>query len=123
MQQGGTYKVQYEVHQFNGQTYKTIKWAQAAETPAPQAAAAPGARPTAAVNDTPEHIFVCGLLNGFARAGNLLPGADVQTEVVQLGRALRLAYREIWKPMAPSQPARPAAPPQRDPEMDDEIPF
>lgn len=135
MQQGGTYNVQYEVNHFNGTTYKTIKYAVPAATPRPTQTT-PLAAPRAAqasTQDTSEHIFVCGLLNGFARAGNLLPDPNSKDELVAVAQMLRAAYREIWKAPAPApQQARPPQqqqmplPPQgqqHDPEMSDAIPF
>ena len=110
--EGGTYEITYESHDYKGNTYHTVTHVK--QTSAPQAVASGGGRATDSA--TSENIFVCGVCNALAGAGQLETSPQA---IAALTNNLRMGWR---KGMAPtSAPAQTKA--QSQDEMNDEVPF
>ena len=108
---GNTYQVEFETFEIRGTNFREIKKIE------PVAGAMNGGAPQTSPSghSTEEHIFVCGLLNQMAAAGNILPDTTTN-EVAKVGRWLRAQYREIWKPLAVVKKTT-------EEDMQDEIPY
>lgn len=115
----GKYEVTYESHDFNGKTYRTVKTVKALAAPNGATAAAPsGGRYGATDPGTSENIFVCGVMNALAGAGQL----EVSVETVaNMTFMLRMGWRRGLTPA--TTPAQTRTKEQSQDEMNDEIPF
>lgn len=113
---GKTYDIEYEEHDYQGQTYKTVKTAKAQVNGA-SAQGAPPQRASWSPKDS-EHAFVTKILGDAVRGGQIELTVDTLTAAV---RMLRKVHKQGFAdgPVAPaSQQGQ-----QVDPEMNDEIPF
>lgn len=87
-QPGGTYNIEYNVRDFNGQTYKTVASVTPVAAPVPTGNTGSGSA-SKWDDATPERIFVCGAINAGIQSGAL--NFD-QTVIENAVRALR----NVW---------------------------
>lgn len=110
---GGTYEVTYEEHDYNGKIYRTVKTVK-------QAGQANGATPSGGgkhSESSSEDIFVCGVVNNLARAGELKERLTVDG-IAKLTHGLRLGWRKGKFPMPEVHTKE-----QSQEDMNDEIPY
>lgn len=100
---GGTYKVDYEESDFNGQTYRTIRKVEQQAAPSPTGTS----RKTDPIDS--DNMHCCAILTAFIKAGK------VELTEESLWKA-EIAVRNAHRKALANQPPKP-----RD-DMDDEIP-
>lgn len=110
-QAGGTYQIEYNSREFNGQWYKTVAGVTPVAAPVPSSNAGGGSAAPKWDDATPERIFVCGAINAAIEGGVI--GFD-QATIENAVRTLRNVWANTFGNKAVEQAKG---------ELNDEIPF